>query len=339
MSNKPRLTWEAISLKLHRPFRLSTGGSTTRTAHWIRLEDDQGWGEGTIPPYYNVKDEDMWSLWENKSHSNIPFPDNPADISSWVGDEGPAPARAALDLALHDRLARSRRIPVHTLLNVPMPAPFVTAFTISIDEPEKMAQSASDRLEYPVLKLKAGSEDDIRRVAAVREARPEARIFIDANAGWTPSEAIRIIQELQSFKIELIEQPVAGEDIEGLGEVQRATEIPIVADESLTSYAALEKIARVGVRGINLKIMKLGGLSPTLELLKRGRSLGLKIMLGCMTETSLGVSAMSHLTALADWHDLDAPLLISNDPFDGIQYDHAQASLPDRVGIGVVLRN
>ncbi len=334
----PRLSCEVFTLKLHHPFRLSTGVSTTRTAHWIRLEDDQGWGEGTIPPYYNISDHDMQALWEGKSHSKEPFPDDPGEISSWVGEDGPAPARAALDLALHDRIGKNRSLPLYQLLNLPAPIPFSTAFTIAISEPEEMAQMALDHPEFPLIKLKLGSEDDISRVAAVRKARPDVRLFVDANAAWEPDEAVRMIKEITPFGIEMVEQPVGGDDIDGLGHVQSHTTIPIVADESLTSLSSLEELAKNGVQGINLKLMKLGGLGPTLKLLHRGRELGFRIMLGCMTETSLGVTAMSHLAAFAEWHDLDAPLLIKNDPFEGVQYDQVRVSLPDRPGIGIIRR-
>jgi L-alanine-DL-glutamate epimerase-like enolase superfamily enzyme len=199
-----------------------------------------------------------------------------------------------------------------------------------------MAQMAKNPPRYPIIKLKLGSEDDISRVAAVRQARPDVRLFVDANAGWSPEEAVKLIKELDPFHLDMIEQPVPGEDIEGLGYVQAHTKIPVFADESLTSLEDLERIARVGVKGINLKIMKLGGIGPTLELLLRGKELGLKIMLGCMAETSLGVSAMSHLAGLANWIDLDSPLLISNDPFEGIRYERAEIFVPERPGIGVV---
>lgn len=336
MKSGPRLSSEAITLKLHHPFRLSTGVSTTRTAHWIRLEDDQGWGEGTIPPYYNISDEDMHALWEEKSHSEEPFPESPEQIPGWIGDHGPAPARAALDLALHDRIGRIKNLPLHKLYDLPAPGPFSTAFTIAIAEPEEMAEMAANHPEFPVIKLKLGSEDDIRRVAAVRRARPDVRLYLDANAGWKPDEAVRLIKDLESLDIAMLEQPVAGDDIEGMGFVQNQTDIPIVADESLKSLETLEELARSGVKGINLKLMKLGGIGPTLKMLKRGRELGLKIMLGCMTETSLGVTAMSHLAAMADWIDLDAPLLISNDPFEGVSYDQSFITLPGRPGIGII---
>ncbi len=334
----PRLSWEAITLKLHHPFRLSTGISTTRTAHWIRLENDQGWGEGTIPPYYNISDEDMWAYWEHKSHSELPFPDSPDDIPAWVGESGPAPARAALDLALFDKIGKEKNLPLYKLLQLPAPAPFSTAFTIAIAEPEEMARIAADYPDYPVIKLKLGSEDDISRVAAVRNARPDVKLYVDANAAWSPEEAVRMVEALSPYQIEMIEQPVPGDDIEGLGYVQTQTDIPIVADESLKTLSDLEALAKAGVRGVNLKLMKLGGLSPTLKALKRGRELGLKIMLGCMAETSLGVTAMSHMAAWADWFDLDAPLLIANDPFEGIQYDQAWISVPERPGIGIKKR-
>ncbi len=335
----PRLSCEAIELKLIHPFRLSTGVSTTRTAHWLRLENDQGWGEGTIPPYYNIKAEDMWSFWEEKSASKDPFPDSLEDIPGWVGQDGPAPARAALDLALYDRIGKQSKLPLYKLLQLSRPKPFATAFTIAIAEPDVMAQMAADHPEFPIIKLKLGSEDDISRVAAVRNARPDVRLFVDANAGWSPDEAVKLVDELIPLQIELIEQPVPLDDIEGLGFVQAHTKIPVVADESLRTLADLEALAEAGVRGINLKLMKLGGITPTLEVLRKGRELGFKIMLGCMTETSLGVSAMAHLTSRADWFDLDAPLLIANDPFEGICYNQARASLPDRPGIGVGKRD
>ncbi len=334
---KPRLSWQAITLEFHRPFRLSTGVSTTRRAYWIRLSDDEGWGEGTIPPYYGIPDDEMTACWDAAAKSEIPFPNAPAEIASWIGDDGPAPAKCALDLALHDRIAKKQNLPLYRLLGLPKPTPLATAFTISIASPEEMAHIAAENAQYPIIKLKLGSDDDIVRVAAVRAARPDTRIYVDANAAWSPKEAVRQVKALAPYNLEMIEQPVAKEDIEGMGYVQAHTEIPIVADESVRSLADIEALAAVGVKGINLKLMKVGGLIPALEMLRRGKELGQKIMLGCMSETSIGVTAMAHLTAWADWIDLDLPLLIKNNPFNGLQYDEqARIHLPDRAGIGVI---
>ena len=335
---KPRLTYQALTLEFHRPFRLSTGTSLTRTAFWIRLSNDEGWGEGTIPPYYGISDEEMTSVWDAAAQSEIPFPDDPAQIPAWLGDVEPAPAKCALDLALHDRIAKQRNIPLYKLLSLPRPKALATAFTISISSPEEMAQIARENAQYPVIKLKLGTQDDVARVAAVRAARPDARIYVDANAAWNPDEAIRHVKELEPYRLDMIEQPTAKDDIEGMGYVQAHTKIPIVADETVRSLADVESLAKAGVKGINLKLMKIGGLIPALEMLNRGRELGLKIMLGCMSETSLGITAMAHLTAYADWIDLDAPLLIKNDPFDGLRYDEqAYIHLPARAGIGIAL--
>jgi L-alanine-DL-glutamate epimerase-like enolase superfamily enzyme len=347
MSTPPdRLTWEAITLELHTPFHLSYGVSETRRAFWLRLPGDAGWGEGTIPPHYGIDEADMVAVWEAAAARTDPLPDDPAQIRDWVGGEGPAPARCALDLALHDRIGRQRGVPLYELLGLPRPAQRRaargarrhTAFTISIAAPEEMARTAARMAGYPILKLKLGSDDDAARLAAVREARPDARLFIDANAAWSAEEALRQLEDLLPFGLEMVEQPVPRDDIAGLGEVQAHLDVPVVADESVQTLDDVERLAAAGVQGINLKLMKIGGLAPALEMLRRGRELGQRIMLGCMIETSIGVTAMAHLAGLADWLDLDAPLLVRNDPFDGLQYDGAYVGLPDRPGIGVVRR-
>ena len=335
----PRLSWEPITLKLRTPFRISYGVSETRQANWLRLADDAGWGEGTIPSYYGISDESIFACWAAAAERRDPFPDDPADIEAWIGDEGPAPARCALDLALHDRIARQRGVPLYELLDLPRPSVLPTAFTISIAAPEEMARQAAEIPDYSVIKLKLGDKGDIDRVAAIRAARPDVRLYVDANAGWSPEEAVQLAKELEPYDLEMIEQPVPKDDIAGMGFVQAHTETPIVADESVQTLENVEQIAAAGVRGINLKLMKVGGLSPGLRMIRRARELGMQIMLGCMVETSLGVTAMAHLAGLADWLDLDGPLLIANDPFDGVRFDrHAGVHLPDRPGIGVVRR-
>jgi L-alanine-DL-glutamate epimerase-like enolase superfamily enzyme len=330
------LRWEPLTLKLRNPFRLSYGTTETRQAFWLRLADDGGWGEGTIPPYYRVDPSAMTDCWERAATHDRPPPDELEQIAAWIPD-GPAPARSALELALLDRIARRRNLPLYRLLDLPQPPNLPTAFTIAIDTPEAMARMARQIADYPVIKLKLGSDDDESRVRAVRQARPDARLYIDANAGWTGDQAIANVRWLEKHNIELIEQPLARDQIAAMGALQPHTSIPIVADESVQSLQDVEHLAAVGVKGINLKLMKLGGLAAALRILHRARELNMKIMLGCMIETSIGVTAMAHLAGLADWLDLDSPLLISNDPFDGIRYDqHARITLPHRPGIGVL---
>lgn len=331
----PRLSWQAITLKLQVPFRVSYGVSATRQAFWLRLADDAGWGEASIPPYYGISDESMIAYWQAIAQRTDPFPDDPAEITAWVGEDGPAPARCALDLALHDRIGRLRGVPLYHLLNLPKPAPLATAFTLSIDTPEEMARQAAAVPNYPIIKLKLGAEGDVARVAAVRAARPDAILCVDANGGWQPEDAIALAKAILPYNLAFIEQPVPKGEIEAMGRVQAAVNIPVVADESVQTLADVERLAAVGVQGINLKLMKLGGLSAALRVVARAQTLGLRLMLGCMVETSLGVTAMAHLAGVAEWLDLDAPLLIANDPFSGVQIDsQARLHLPDRPGIG-----
>ncbi len=339
MESGKRLSWKKVTLKLRVPFRVSYGVSPTREAYWVRLAGDEGWGEGTIPPYYGVASADMAAYWEKASRKDKPFPDEPEGIAEWVGQDGPAPARCALDLALYDRIGRQRNVPLYRLLDVPAPAPMASSFTVVIDTPEEMARMAGEMKDYGILKIKLGSEDDIARLAAVREARPDAKLRIDANAGWTLEESLRYIEKLEKFDLEMIEQPLPKDQIEAMGEIQKHTDIPVVADESVQTLQDVERLAAAGVQGINLKLMKVGGLTPGLKMLRRAQELGLRIMLGQMVETSLGTTAMAHLTGFAEWVDLDGPLLITNDPFDGVQYDrHAVLTVGERPGIGVVLK-
>lgn len=335
----PRLSWHAQTLHLRNPFRLSYGVSETRRSFWLRLADDAGWGEAAIPPYYGISDESMITFWAAAAGRSEPYPDDPADILAWVGVEGPAPARCAVDLALHDRLGRLRGLPLWQLLGLPRPQPLPTSFTIAIAEPDEMARLAAEAAGYPILKIKLGSDDDLLRLSAVRAARPDAQLRVDANAGWSPEEAVAQIRRFETLGLALIEQPVAKDDIAGMGYVQAHTDLPVVADESLRTLADVDALSAAGVAAINLKLQKVGGLGPGLVMLRRARQLGLRVMLGCMIETSLGVTAMAHLAGLADWLDLDAPLLIADDPFEGVAYDaQSRVHVPDRPGVGAVLR-
>ena len=331
-----RLSWETITLHLRNPFRLAHGVTDTRQAFWIRLENDEGWGEGTIPPYYRVDPTAMTACWQTAAGKGEPFPDDVESIPGWI-PAGPAPSRSALDLALHDRIAKRRGVPLYQLLKLPKPPNLATAFTIAIDTPEAMAKMAREIPDYKIIKLKLGSEDDESRVRAVREARPDATLYVDANSGWTFDDAVKHLKWLEKYNLELIEQPLGVDQHAAMGELQKRTSLPIVADESVQSLEDIEKLGKAGVRGINLKLMKVGGISPALKILKRARDFGMKVMLGCMMETSVGLTAMTHLAGLGDWLDLDAPLLIKDDPFEGVRYDSsARITVPERPGIGAI---
>ncbi|MDT8382234.1 MAG: dipeptide epimerase [Brevefilum sp.] len=338
MSDK--LSWQKITLQLRNPFRLSYGTSETREAFWIRLRDDEGWGEGTIPPYYGVDLEEMVSVWHSAANNPNPFPNDPQEIPAWIGD-GPAPARCGLDIALHDRIARKLSLPLHKLLNVPFPKPKPSSFTIALDTPLEMARMAEQVKAYPIIKVKLGGDSqDLDRLAAIRDVRPGVKLWVDANGGWTLDEAQQYLPELEALGIEMLEQPLDKADITGMGILQSKTKIPIVADESLQSFENLKEIALAGIQGVNIKLMKVGGLSPALKMIHQAKSLDLKVMLGCMIETAIGTTAMAHLMGLGDWLDLDASALIVNDPFEGMTLDATcKVQLPEGIGLGVKIRD
>ena len=317
----PWFTWQPITLQLRNPFRLSYGVSETRRSFWLRLVDDEGWGEAAIPPYYGISDDAMIAYWEQALR---PPRQGPLCLTirrrSPPGSAGmarrPPVARSILPCTIGSPGAEACRSTACSIFPRPLPLP--TSFTIAIAEPGEMARLAAEASRYPILKIKLGSDDDAARLAAIRAARPDAICASTPTPAGRPRKRWRGCGEIERFNLEMVEQPVARHDIAGMGYVQARTDLPIVADESVQTMADVEALAAAGVRGINLKLQKVGGLRPGVAMLRRAKALGLKVMLGCMIETSIGATAMAHLSGLADWLDLDAPLLIANDPFEGV---------------------
>ena len=229
----------------------------------------------------------------------------------------PGAARNALDCALWDLEAKLSGIPVWRLAGLREPKPVTTAFTISLDDPEVMADVARDNHHRPLLKLKLGGTDDIQRVRAVRDAAPDATLIVDANEAWTPLTFSEYGGELAELGVKLVEQPVpAGTDsvLDGLGRA-----VPLCADESIHDTSTLADVAR-RYDFINVKLDKTGGLTEALRLVDAAQEAGIGIMLGCMVGTSLGMAPASILANAAQFVDLDGPLLLAADRDPGIRY-------------------
>ena len=242
-------------------------------------------------------------------------------------------AKAAVDMALYDLMGQLLNVPLYKLLGLnPLHTPR-TSFTIGIDTPAKMAQKALRAKDYPILKIKVGTKYDIENVKAIREVS-SAILRVDANAGWTPKEAIKNIHALAPYNIEFVEQPVAPHDLTGLKLIRENVPVPIFVDESCVSLHDIPKLAGC-VDGINLKLMKNGGISQVLKLIHAARAHDMSIMLGCMIESSLAITAAAHLTPLVDYADLDGHLLIDNDPYAGVTVEHGKLILPATPGLGV----
>lgn len=320
-------------LELVSPWRIAHGVSTERLT--VILEHDGGYGEAAIVPYLGESSAEILAALTSVA-SNL-------DEHLRVGVRGVAVdsitsrgAQCAVDLAIHDAEGRARGEPLWKILGINAAAPIATSFSIAMGTPDEMARQAR-AAEASILKLKMGGVDDEGCVEAVRGVT-NATLRLDANGGWSREEAARLIPRLARFKIELVEQPLAVADRDGFAWLRaQKVGVPIFADESASTVEDIDALAQ-SVDGIVIKLRKFGGLRRAHAAIERARSLGLRTMMGCMIESSLAVTAAAHLALRCDIADLDAPLLIRNDPFSGITYRGSAVFLPPGAGIGAVPR-
>lgn len=243
----------------------------------------------------------------------------------------------ALDQALWDLWARSQDKPLWKCLGLDPQSAISSSYTISLGSPASMVERLHAEPGWPIYKVKLGKEiDNVATVAELRRAT-RSRIIVDANCGWTPDECIRYGEGLKSLDVELIEQPLKPDDWSGMKNVHRLSSIPIFADEACLIEQDVRKC--VGhYHGVNVKLMKCGGVTPALEMIRMAKSLGLQVMIGCMAgETSIGISVAAQLLPMIDYADLDSATLISNDPAKGVVIENGRCIYSALPGTGVVL--
>lgn len=329
-----KLHWEPITLDLKTTFRVAHGASDQRYNVLVYLDD--GVGEAAAVPYYGETQQGIIEYLKS-----VPdLGDDPFDMDVVLSKRpaGSRAARSGIDEALHDLWGKRLGQPLYKLFGLnPHKLP-LTSFTIGMDEPEVMAEQAKES-GYPILKIKLGSEKDEEIVAAICKATT-AKLRVDANAGWSRERALQIIPRLTEYGLEFIEQPLAVDDVEGffwLKEKLRAQKvnIPIFADETAKTSHDVVKLAGA-IDGVVVKTVKSEGIREALRMIHTARAHDMQIMLSCMVESSVGVTAAAHLAPLCDYADLDGPLLIRNDPFRGLKYEGAKFTLPDGPGLGLV---
>ena len=231
----------------------------------------------------------------------------------------PKAAQNALDCALLDLEAKESNTPAWQLMRLREPTKTITAYTLSLDTPDAMAKAAANAAHYQLLKLKLGRDGDIERLNAIRQAVPNARLIVDANEGWSPAILPEMLAACEKYRIELVEQPLPASNDEALRDMPRNT--IICADESAHDIAGLKNL--IGkYDAINIKLDKTGGLTPALALAKAAHEQNFKIMVGCMLATSLAMAPAFLLAQLADYVDLDGPLLLSKDRENGIAFEN-----------------
>ncbi|MDC0712520.1 dipeptide epimerase [Stigmatella sp. ncwal1] len=246
---------------------------------------------------------------------------------------GHGAAKAAVDIALHDLAGKMLGVPLYRVWGVDPARMPLTSFSIGIDEPETLARKVREAEPYPVLKVKLGAERVREVFGAVRSATSKV-IRVDANEAWRPDEALAHIEWLATQGVELVEQPLPAADVEGARWLRARSPLPLVADEALVHASDVPRLAE-GYHGINVKLQKAGGIREALRTLDVARACGLKVMIGCMVETSVGIAAAAHLGPLADWLDLDGNLLLTEDPFQGHPVEEGRIRLLEGPGLGV----
>ena len=324
-----------LDLELRHTFRLARGASDVRSNLIVELEEDGLVGLGEAAPLAHYGQD-----WRSAADAVEAMAERLTDTRAFdsaaaraaVGGE-PA-AEAAIDMALRDLAGKRLGAPLWELLGIdPRPTP-PTSFTIGLDTPEVVARKVREAGDFEILKIKLGADEDRAVLEAVRD-ETDRPVRVDANEGWTLAEAVGRLEWLAGMGVELVEQPLPADQLEESRELRRVSPIPIVADESVHRAADVPRLAEA-FDGINIKLMKCGGLGEALRMIHVARAHGMQVMLGCMIESSLAVTAAAHLSPLVDWADLDGNLLVTNDPFVGVGVEGGRLVLPDGAGLGVV---
>ena len=249
-------------------------------------------------------------------------------------DIGHTAAKAAIDIALYDLIGKLQNRSCHALFGSNTSRSIFTAYTIPMDEPEGIRLRIKEAEEYKLLKVKLGSENDKKIIEEIRK-HTDKEILVDANEGWSNKEvALEMIHWLSERNVQMVEQPMPKEQLEETAWLTARSPIPILADEAVKRLSDIEKAKGV-YSGINIKLMKCTGLHEAQKMITRARQVGMKVMIGCMSETTCGVSAAAQLAPQVDWVDLDGPLLIKEDYFDGVKFREGKIILNDLPGIGV----
>jgi L-Ala-D/L-Glu epimerase len=333
-----QLRYEPLDLSTVFEFRIAVGGGSGHANTLVRIthEGIEGLGEASPSHYYG----ESRALIEAALDTWAPhLGDDPfalERIERRLHDvlRGHRAAHAAIEMALHDWVGKRLGLPVWKLLGVDPATTPLSCVTLGMASPEEMEKKLETVLDFPMLKVKLGAPGDVDNLRRIRR-RYTGKIRVDANTAWSAPDAVRVLRQIEPLDIELVEQPVAREDLDGLAWVRARSPIPVFADESVHGAADVANLAG-RVDGVNLKIMKSGGLREMLRTIHAARAHGMKVMLGSMVESSLALTAAAQLAPLADYLDLDGHWLIANDPFDGAPREKGRIVLSERPGLGVV---
>lgn len=336
-TGKLKLSFKPNELKLRHAFNLARNSRTTTPDVLVQLEYDGivGYGEASMPPYLGESIESVTKFLGNLDLGQFNDPFRIEEILSYV--DGTAPgnraAKASVDIALHDLLGKIMGQPWYKIWGLSPEKTPNTSFTIGIDKADVVRQKVDEAAPYKVIKVKMGLDNDKELVEIIR-SKTDKPLCVDANQGWTDKEkALDMCHWLKERGCMFVEQPFDKKMIDETAWLRERSPLPIIADEFCQRIPDVMRAYQV-YDGINIKLMKSTGLHEAYKMAVLAKSLGMKLMIGCMTETSCAISAAAQLAPMADWVDLDGNLLIANDSFDGVKVVDGKITLTDKPGIG-----
>jgi L-alanine-DL-glutamate epimerase-like enolase superfamily enzyme len=334
-----KLTYSLYELKLRHTFTISRSSRDVSPVVLVELEHDGiiGYGEAAPSRRYGETVETVQAFLSRLDLGRFPDGFQIESILHYVNDveEANYSAKAAVDIALHDWLGKKVGLPLWKYWGLdPSKAP-LTSFTIGIDTPEMIERKVHEAEEFPILKIKLGGSNDEEIIRTIRKVTSKT-LRVDANEGWKTKEvAVEKIKWLEQEGVEFVEQPMPAEDLAGTAWVRERVNLPLVADENSLRLHDVPQLQNA-FDGINIKLMKCTGLREGLRMVHTALACKMKIMIGCMIETSVAISAAAQLTPLLNYADLDGAILTTNDPFDGVRIEQGRLILLDRPGIGVI---
>lgn len=335
-----KVTYQTHNLPFRYPFTISKGTKTHQPSLLVSLDfrGIVGYGEAPAIAYYNIPVEKMVEDLQRKQRFVEQFAFmEPERYWHYLHHLYPANnfLVCALDIAAWDLYGKIRRMPLHKLWDLDMANAPLTDYTIGIDTIEKMVEKMQEK-PWPIYKIKLGTAEDIQIVESLRK-HTDATFRVDANAAWTTEEALAKIPVLASLGVEMIEQPLAKDNWEGMKQLIDISPVPLIADESCVLEQDVEK-CHGHFHGINIKLTKCSGITPARRMITKARELGMKVMVGSMNESTIGSAAIAHLSPLLDYMDADGPMLLSEDLATGLDYSNGRVGVSEGFGLGITMK-
>ncbi len=337
------LKYKKFELPLKHVFTISRGSISTQETLIVQISDDgkYGYGESTTNTFYGATMENMTSAIESvRSIVENGSIDGPLQLIDQISRKLPHEKHAkfalnALDGAIHDLWGKKLGAPVYRMWGLTTDNIPVSDYTLGIDTPAKMVAKMEEMPGWPVYKIKLGTSDDLGIVRELRK-HTDAIFRVDANCGWTAEQTIEFAPAMKELGVEFIEQPLPPEDVDGAKKAFEGSVLPLIADENCVMEEDVDKCAG-RFHGINIKLVKCGGLATARRMAARARELGMQVMAGCMTESTVGISAIAQLLPLLDYVDMDGAVLLGKDIATGVRLDRGKCIYPNVPGTGVEL--